>query len=60
MVSKIIFNLNYQIMEKEPVRVLTLFQYFNAMGRKKNNTNKQKTKKQNKAKNKQTKKGGTT
>ena len=26
MVSKIIFNkLNYQIMEKEPVRVLTLF-----------------------------------
>ena len=26
MVSKIIFNLNYQIMEKEPVRVLTPFQ----------------------------------
>ena len=25
MVSKIIFNLKYQIMEKEPVRVLTLF-----------------------------------
>ena len=25
MVSKIIFNLNYQIMEKEPVRILTLF-----------------------------------
>ena len=24
MVSKIIFNLNYQIMEKEPVRILTL------------------------------------
>ena len=27
MVSKIIFNLNYHIMEKEPVRVLTLFLY---------------------------------
>ena len=26
MVSKIIFNLNYQIMEKEPVRVFTQFQ----------------------------------
>ena len=26
-VSKIIFNLNYQIMEKEPVRELTLFLY---------------------------------
>ena len=25
MVTKTIFNLNYQIMEKEPVRVLTLF-----------------------------------
>ena len=25
MVSKIIFNLNYQIMEKEPVSVLILF-----------------------------------
>ena len=25
MVSKIIFNLNYQIMEKEPVKILTLF-----------------------------------
>ena len=25
MVSKIIFNLNYQIMEKEPVKILALF-----------------------------------
>ena len=63
MVSKIIFNLNYQIMEKEPVRVLTLFQYFNAMGqkkKKKKTRNKNKTKQNKKQTNKQTKKGGTT
>ena len=48
MVSKIIFNLNYQIMEKEPVRVLTLFL---CNGTKKNQ-NQNKTK-QNKTKTKQ-------
>ena len=47
MVSKIMFNLNYQIMEKEPVRVLTLFL---CNGTKKKNKKKKPKTKQNKTK----------